>query len=128
MSSDLTPTQALIGDVLAARYRTGETLWTFDARLRKSAEFMAAMGLVNVHHGIVEKTFRASLTELGKARFISETYVPPMDKDARARHVRNAEGFINKAVTSFNQRETDNYLRIAEVYATLALAEDGDKS
>jgi hypothetical protein len=69
-----------------------------------------------------------NLTDAGKARFVSDSYSPPMDKGgARARHVRNAEGFITKAVASFNQRETDNYLRIAEVYATLALAEDGEK-
>jgi hypothetical protein len=124
----LTPTQELIGDVLAARFRTGETMWTFDSRLTKSALYMQELGLIGTTHGIVEKTFRAWLTDAGKARFVSESYSPPMDKGgARARHVRNAEGFINKAVTSFNQRETDNYLRIAEVYATLALAEDGEK-
>jgi hypothetical protein len=126
---DLTPTQELIGDVLAARYRTGETIWTFDKRLWKSAEFMMAMGLINVHHGIVEKTFRASLTEAGRARFISEKYVPPMDKGgARVRHVRNAEGFIEKALMSSTERDFDHNVRIAEVYASLALAEDGEKS
>lgn len=126
--SDLTPTQSLIGDVLAARARTGESMWTFDTRLRKSAEFMAAMGLVTVHHGIVEKTFRASLTELGKIRFISEKYVPPMDKGgARARHVRNAEGFLQKAALAASQQEFDNHIRMADVYASLAMAEDGDR-
>jgi len=127
--SDLTPTEELIGDVLAARARTGETLWTFDSRLTKQVLHLEEMGLVNVTHGIVEKTLRASLTELGKIRFISESYVPPMDNGgARARHVRNAEGFIQKAVLATTQREFDNYSRIAEVYATLALAEDGEKS
>lgn len=126
--SDLTPTEELIGDVLAARARTGETMWTFDSRLTKQLLHLEALGLIGTTHGIIEKTVRAYLTEDGKARFISDKYVPPMDKGgARARHVRNAEGFINKAVTSFNQRETDNYLRIAEVYATLALAEDGER-
>ena len=124
----LSPTEELIGDVLAARARTGETMWTFDSRLTKQLLHLESLGLISTTHGIVEKTVRAWLTDAGKAHFISESYVPPMDKGgARARHVRNAEGFINKAVTSFNEREAEKYLRIAEVYATLALAEDGER-
>lgn len=127
--SDLTPTESLIGDVLAARTRTGETMWTFDTRLTQQATHLAELGLIGTTHGIVEKTFRAWLTEAGKARFISESYVPPMDKGgARARHVRNAEGFLQKAALANTQQEFENHTRTAEVYATLALAEDGEKS
>lgn len=74
---NLTPTEDLLMDVLAARYRLGENLWTFDSRTRKAAESLEAKGLVNTMHGIVEKTYRASLTEAGKELFLSATYSAP---------------------------------------------------
>jgi len=72
-----TPTQDLILDVLGARYRLGENLWTFDSNLRKQAEQLAARGLVFTTHGIIEHTIRAGLTEAGKAATLSPDYSPP---------------------------------------------------
>ncbi len=74
-----TPTQDLILEVLAARYRLGEMLWTFDSRHRKAIGDLSERGLVNEMHGVVEKTIRASLTSVGVSHIISDGYVPPRD-------------------------------------------------
>ncbi|BDZ52537.1 hypothetical protein GCM10025867_47780 (plasmid) [Frondihabitans sucicola] len=63
MTERLTPTQDLIMETLAARYRTGEHLWTFASTHQKQADGLADMGLIHVMHGITERSFRASLTE-----------------------------------------------------------------
>ena len=75
--SKLTPTESLILDCLAARYRLGENLWTFDSRLQPQMDRLNAAGLVTSMHGIIEKTIRASLTEDGKKAVISKSYTPP---------------------------------------------------
>lgn len=74
----LTPTQELLLEVLGARYRTGETLWTFDSKHKRKLEQLADMGLVNVMHGMVENSCRASLTEEGMKLVIDPVYVPPI--------------------------------------------------
>lgn len=83
----LTPTEDLLLEVLAARYRLGETMWTFDKRHKTALEKLQARGLVSVMHGIVENTCRASLTEEGKAEHLSPTYKAPiiekLKKDAK---------------------------------------------
>ena len=71
-----TPTQDLMLNVLAARFRLGENLWTFDSNLRKQAEQLAARGLVFTTHGIIEHTIRVGLTEAGKAATLSPDHQP----------------------------------------------------
>lgn len=61
----LSPTRELILDTLAARWRLGENLWTFDSRLKPQLDWLAEQGLVWTMHGIVEKTLRAGLTDAG---------------------------------------------------------------
>jgi hypothetical protein len=131
MTLALTPTEELICDVLVARLRLGETMWTFDSRLTAQGVHLAELGIIGTTHGIVEKTFRAWLTDKGKALFLMDSYVPPIDKGKnveQARHVRNAEGFIAKAAMALSEREFESNIRMAEVYASLALAVDGEKS
>lgn len=77
MSADLAPTQELIGEVLAARYRLGEWYWTFGTRHLPAARALQDAGLITTMHGNVERTFRASLTPEGRAHFMSESYSPP---------------------------------------------------
>jgi hypothetical protein len=72
-----TPTQDLILDVLGARYRLGENLWTFDTRVRSALVDLETQGLVTTMHGTVEHSMRASLTDAGRERVLSPTYVPP---------------------------------------------------
>lgn len=73
----LTPTQDLIMDLLVARYRLGESLWTLDSRVQKQAEALEAIGYIETMHGVVENTIRASLTEDGRKAYMSDSYTPP---------------------------------------------------
>lgn len=92
----LTPTEDLILEVLAARYRLGENLWTFDTSTRPSALKLESKGLINVTHGIVEKTYRASLTAAGMDMAISPTYTSPTEAEVvkLARKVRKLKRLI----------------------------------
>lgn len=76
-TSALTPVQELIMDTLAARYRTGEHLWTFSSRVEKQADGLADLGLVRLMHGITEHSFRAMLTDEGKSRWLTSSFDPP---------------------------------------------------
>ena len=78
----LTPTEDLILDVLVARYRLGENVWTFESRHKKALNQLQGRGFINVMSGIVEKTVRASLTEAGKKEYLSESYVSPLEEEA----------------------------------------------
>lgn len=79
----VTPTQELLLEVLAARTRLGETLWTFDARFAGQLRQLEAEGLVEVMSGTIEKTVRASLTSKGQDAMLSSVYWPPMFDDVR---------------------------------------------
>lgn len=77
-----TPTEDLVMEVLAARYRLGESIWTFDSRHARTLNRLAERGLVRTMHGIVEKSVRAFLTEKGIEAYIDEHYVPPIARKA----------------------------------------------
>lgn len=79
---DLPPTQYLILEILAARYRLGEELWTFPARLAAPLRDLQAAGLVSVMHGITERSLRASLTDAGRVSALGEGYVTPLAEQA----------------------------------------------
>ncbi|MFI7073469.1 hypothetical protein [Micromonospora sediminicola] len=79
-TEDLPPTQYLILEVLAARYRLGEVLWTFPARLRPNMDQLADRGLIGWKSGVEYGTVRAWLTDAGKAASLSPTYVPPNEQ------------------------------------------------
>lgn len=71
MDIKLTPAEDLVLNVLAARWRVGEHLWTFDSNQKRWLDSLADKGLVNVMHGMVENTVRASLTEKGKQEYFN---------------------------------------------------------
>ena len=73
----LPPTQYLMLEVLAARYRLGEHWWTFPDRLKPAARALEQAGLVDIWSGQVENTFRAVFTEAGRAAAVADCYVPP---------------------------------------------------
>ena len=81
--TDLTPSEELVLEVLAARWRLGERMWTFSTKQKRAVEGLAEKGLVNMMHGIVEKSVRASLTEAGKLESLDEGYVPPIYRDLK---------------------------------------------
>ncbi len=75
----LPPVSYLILDVLAARYRLGEQLWTFPSRLRPHLQRLSSQGLVGCKHGVAERSMQAWLTPLGREAVLSPTYRPPND-------------------------------------------------
>ena len=90
-STRLTPTQDLILNVLTARYRLGDTLYTFDTSHSNAAKGLVGFGLIRTMHGVTEKTFRASLTDAGIAFYMSATALPPVfDKKYMSKEQRKA--------------------------------------
>jgi hypothetical protein len=80
----LPPTQYLILDVLAARYRMGEQVWTFRSDLRPAIVALAKLGLVNELNGITPKSVRARLTNAGQVAVLLDGYEAPEVKRLRA--------------------------------------------
>jgi hypothetical protein len=78
--SILTPTEDLMMEVLAARHRLGESLWTFDSRTRRLAVHLEKMGFIVLIHGNVENTFRARMTTQAADVYLSKRYKPPILK------------------------------------------------
>lgn len=78
----LPPLQYVVLDVLAARWRTGETLWTFPARsnIVDAAHRLGRLGLVGVKGGVEPRTIRVWLTDAGKAAVLSPDHVNPADE------------------------------------------------
>jgi hypothetical protein len=82
---NLPPTQQLILDVLAARYRLGEQLWTFSSKgMRRPMDALAKAGLIGWKSGITENTIRAWLTDAGKSAVLYAGYEPPKHRPAAA--------------------------------------------
>jgi DNA-binding MarR family transcriptional regulator len=75
----LPPLQHLVLEVLAARHRLGESLWTFTAHAStvRAIHALEAAGLIEAMGGIVPRTVRASLTDKGRAAALSATYHRP---------------------------------------------------
>jgi hypothetical protein len=130
MIMKLTPTAELIGDVLAARYRLGENIWTFSTQTLPACRDLKAQDLIGTKSGIVPNTYQAWLTEAGKERFLDKGYGKGLaerqgvstSEAERDRFVRNSEKSIERALVASSQGDFETQLRLAEVYATLALA------
>lgn len=72
----LTPTESLIIEVLVARFRLGDTLWTFDSRHKNALRKLEKNGLIYTLPGQVEKTARASLTDHALFTFGAQWFMP----------------------------------------------------
>ena len=83
----LPPTQLLVLEVLAARARTGERVWTFPATgpHRKALKALEALGLAGFKGGVNYGTLMAWLTDTGAEQMRSNSYVPPDFVDSFAR-------------------------------------------
>lgn len=73
----LTPSENLIMEVLIARARLGEMLWTFDSNVKHHLASLEEKGAVMVLNGIVPKTVRAGLSDEAVVALLSFNYSPP---------------------------------------------------
>lgn len=76
-TDSLPPTQYLILEVLAARWRTGEKTWTFPAQLRAHLNALTTAGLISWEPGNGPKRLRARLTAVGQKTMMPGGYEPP---------------------------------------------------
>ncbi len=82
--ANLTPTAELILDVLAARWRLGETSWRFPARLQADIRALEHLGAATGQAGKRDGTVTVSLTDAGRDHVINPQYRPPLaDRTAR---------------------------------------------
>ena len=86
-------------EVLLARHRLGEHLWTFSssAPIRVAARWLERKGLVHTLSGQTERTFRVGLTSEGE-NLLDEHYVPPI--------LRNKSGRDNKRTFTITVTES----------------------
>ena len=76
--ADLPPTQYLIMEVLAARHRLGEHLWSFPSELRRPLDVLVRAGLIDVLNSPAPGALRAWLTDAGRKHVLKPGYVPPV--------------------------------------------------
>lgn len=76
------PTEYLVMEVLAGRYRTGEHRWTFPSCLRPSLRKLEERGMIGFKSGVTDKTCLAWMTDRGRELFLSDTYQTPAERAA----------------------------------------------
>jgi len=81
-------------EVLAARYRCGENVWTFSTRCRNIAKALEDRRLVWWKSGIVENTIIVGLTDEGKKAFLSDNYTPPILRTKKSDEIRRLRNKI----------------------------------
>lgn len=74
----LPPTQNLMLELLAARYRLGHTYWAFPKDQRRIAEQLAKLGLVWWRSGPAPKVIEVRFTDAGEKLMLSHAYTPPI--------------------------------------------------
>jgi hypothetical protein len=73
-SYSFTPTEELILETLAARYRLGELVWTFSSRHNAALDKLAAKKLIHWKHGVVDHSSLVFFTDTGKAVMLANRY------------------------------------------------------
>jgi hypothetical protein len=73
-TDDLPPTQWLILEVLAARYRAGDPTFTFPNRLRRALDALQAAGLIDHDSAPTYGDRRAHLTDAGRREAMLDGY------------------------------------------------------
>lgn len=98
--STLTVKETLAIEVLIARHRLGESLWTFDIGAEPTLDKLAKRGLVDVMGGVTEHTVRAMLSDKGRKKYMSKPYDSPAlhrDRVLLDSIVRSAKSIITDA-------------------------------
>ena len=103
--SELTPTQDLILEVLAARHRLGEPHWPFERRHRKALDALTNRGLISYESDVMPGLYRARLTHQGRSEALSATYVSP-DAVHWKRRATQAEASVDALTAQLARRTT----------------------
>jgi len=77
---NVTPTEDLVMEVLAARVRGGEGCWTFANTHLRALRSLQAKGLLRFGSAPTPKAQRAYLTDLGRATYLSAGYTEPVTR------------------------------------------------
>lgn len=80
MSLALPPTQYLVIETLAARWRLGEVCWTFPNMVRPALRGLQEAGLIAYKDASIEGCQLAWFTEKGKEAALDDSYIPPIIK------------------------------------------------
>lgn len=118
-NKEFTPTENLVLDVLVARYRLGEQLWTFDSYVASAPiDKLARKGWVYALDGITGNTVRAALTDKAIARFLSFKYIPPVacDNKKLAKKFKVIYKDANRVKKTLDAAEVER-IRLADVAA-----------
>ena len=75
---DLTPSEELFVELLIARHRLGERVWTFSNQQLGVSRRLEKKGYISTKGGVTEGNFRAWLTDDAKEALLSYPYVPPV--------------------------------------------------
>jgi hypothetical protein len=78
----LPPTQHLLLDLLAARARLGEAVWTVPNTCQQAIDALANRGLVADKSAPIEGARLVWLTDAGRTEALSDDYIPPVDRPA----------------------------------------------
>lgn len=76
--ADITPAEELFVELLIARHRLGECVWTFSNRQLRIARRLEEKGYIGTKGGVTEGNFRAWLTDEAKKVLLAYPYVPPI--------------------------------------------------
>lgn len=78
--TDLTPTEDLVLEVLAARVRSGETCWVFEQRHQATLQSLETKGLLTFGADPTGTMLRAFLTDAGRAECLTDGYTEPVTR------------------------------------------------
>jgi hypothetical protein len=95
-TESLPPTQYLILEVLAARWRLGESSWPFPTRLRPALTALRDLGLVSFEAYNTPGNYRVRLTELGRGASMSDDYVSPLSRQQVADQPYRYDGLLRR--------------------------------
>lgn len=78
--SELTATEDLVLEVLAARVRCGETCWVFERRHQATLQSLETRGLLTFGTDPTGTMLRAFLTDAGRAECLTDGYTEPVTR------------------------------------------------
>lgn len=93
----LSPTQDLVMEVVAARYRLGEPFWSVERRNLAAIRGLAQLGLVTWReHNASHRHVYVTLTDAGRELYVTD-YVPPLfDEDRLARAIGDPGAVVGR--------------------------------